>query len=551
MLATHLSALAVAPTGVAEALALADGFDNALVHGLARLDEERTAALQAFAGAFAASPLRDRLAESAAKVMAGSVADEHLVTLAGGRMALFGAVHDALQSHFDTTTSRTRTPWPTDAGGQDGVPGGHTGAGATGGEAGGHVGASVPAAGGGQDGGHAGATAAAGSAGHSPAGDSAVNYGVLSASRAWLAELAITGWRGVDDDLVAASSNVIQAVLGEPSLRRLAVLLDGLAAELRSSCPVATMPQLPVRRWGDLWARAMLLSQREYWAQPGMSSAAAGGGAGGTVPGQAGSAGLSSPAGTVPGQAGGAGAAGWGTVSGRLLILGAQVQEHETVVQVLVHGVLETAGEPSRLVRASLAASKVDTISGPGIWGLLTGYQMMLVGLGEKRGLELTEMPVSPSGDLLWIDDRARAGEPVDPFAVARVQLPAALAAATPPLDRHPAQLSELVLTEGYKVSGTTMDLGGAQLELALDLPSSGPLTPELIKASSSCLGVLRWDAGTWRLQPLAVQATVKKKPVAAHNGDWAMGPADAKAAKAAGDAVAVLRERAGRLLRK
>lgn len=64
----------------------------------------------------------------------------------------------------------------------------------------------------------------------------------------------------------------------------------------------------------------------------------------------------------------------------------------------------------------------------------------------------------------------------------------------------------------------------------------------------------MRWDDGRWLLQPLAVQATVKRKPVGAHTGDWACGVTDPKAAKAdakAGDAVAVLRERAGRLLRR
>ena len=46
----------------------------------------------------------------------------------------------------------------------------------------------------------------------------------------------------------------------------------------------------------------------------------------------------------------------------------------------------------------------------------------------------------------------------------------------------------------------------------------------------------------------------MKRKLVAVHNGDWALGVSDPKAAKAdaaAGDAVAVLRERAGRLLRR
>jgi hypothetical protein len=46
----------------------------------------------------------------------------------------------------------------------------------------------------------------------------------------------------------------------------------------------------------------------------------------------------------------------------------------------------------------------------------------------------------------------------------------------------------------------------------------------------------------------------VRKKPVAVHAGAWAGGTADkagVRAEKAATDAVKVLRERAGRLLRK
>lgn len=129
-----------------------------------------------------------------------------------------------------------------------------------------------------------------------------------------------------------------------------------------------------------------------------------------------------------------------------------------------------------------------------------------------------------------------------------------------PPLDRHPVRIAEPVLVEGYSAAvsnggaAVTLELGGNSLAVDLDrLPSCGPLTPELVAASSACLGLLRWDGG-WRLQPLAVQATVKRRPVAVHNGDWALGPTDPKVVKAAtkaGDAVAVLRERAGRLLRR
>jgi hypothetical protein len=92
---------------------------------------------------------------------------------------------------------------------------------------------------------------------------------------------------------------------------------------------------------------------------------------------------------------------------------------------------------------------------------------------------------------------------------------------------------------------------------LAVDtdrLPACGPLTPKLVTGSSACIGLVRWDGGRWLLQPLAVQAKVKNETVEAHTGDWALGPTDPKVVKAearAGDAVAVLRERAGRLLRR
>ncbi|MGW2856963.1 hypothetical protein ACWDAZ_35270, partial [Streptomyces sp. NPDC001215] len=76
----------------------------------------------------------------------------------------------------------------------------------------------------------------------------------------------------------------------------------------------------------------------------------------------------------------------------------------------------------------------------------------------------------------------------------------------------------------------------------------------EAVARSSACIGLLRWDDGAFSVQPLAVETTVRKKAVAIHAGAWAGGTSDkaaAKAEKAATDAVAALRERAGRLLRK
>ncbi|MET7419255.1 hypothetical protein [Dactylosporangium sp. NPDC005555] len=457
MLPTQLSALLADPAaGVCEALDLVSCVDQGLVDGLARV---APSAFDGLADAFSGSPLRDRVAEAVDKIAAGSISDEHLLALAGARSALFGAVHDALLSQADTALGRTRLPWP------------------------GRV------------------------------GDAATAGNLLAGSRSWLRELAITGWRGVDHDLVTAAGQIIAAALAEPRLRRLATLLDGLAAELRACSPIATMDRPPVRRWGDLWSRAMLLTQD----------------GGRTTP--------SEP------------------VTGRLLLLGADVHEHATAVQVQIHGILETPGTAPRLVRTSVAAPKVDTIVGPAVWRLFAAHPVLLGALAERLALDVTDMPLLDSGDLVWSDARAKAGPPADPFATARVLLPTAAAPAVPPLERHPARLAEPVLVEGYKATDGAFTIGEATIAVdTTRLPSCGPLTPQLVTASQACIGLLRWDAGAWSLQPVAVLTTAKRQPVAVHTTDWALGPTDpkvVKAAAAAGDAVAVLRERAGRLLRK
>ncbi|MGI5227293.1 hypothetical protein [Actinoallomurus sp. CA-142502] len=498
MLGVQLAELTgAAPDGTEEALDLVAGFDDALAHGLGRLGGERSAALTALAGALDATPLGPAVREAAEKIAAGSVTDEHLAALAGGRTALFGAVHDALLGRLDAALGRTRAGW---------------------------------------------AEAAIETDAEAP---------LLGAARSWLQELAITGWRGVDHDLVSASDQAVEALLADPGARRLAVLLDGLAAELRASSPVATMERLPVRRWADLWARALLL------CRPGGRSGLVGreepGGRSGLV-GREEPRGRSGPVGRE--EQGSAGREEPTQVSGRLLILGVDVHEHATAVQAQVHAVLEPAGGARpRVVRVSVGAAKVDTIVGPAVWRLLDAHPTLLGALAERRGLDITDMPLAASGDLIWHDDRAALAEPADPFVTARVLLPEAAFPAVPPLERHPVRIAEPVLVEGHRTGDGAVELDGHTLALDLDrLPGLGPLTPAMVTAAEACVGLVRWDGGRWTLQPLAVRGTLKRKPFEAHGGDWAMGPTDPKVVKAeakAGDAVAVLRERAGRLLRR
>lgn len=446
--------------GLDEALAVVDAFDDVLVAGLLR--PQKTAGLTELADAVAGSPLAARVAEAAEKTAAGAAGEEHFVSLAAARIAVFGSVHDAVFARLAEATGR---PQDEDSARQA-------------------------------------------SETESP--------NLLAAARSWLADLARAGWQGIDHDLISGSAQVISALLAEPSLRRLAVLLDGFAAELAASCPGAALERVPVRRWGDLWSRAMLLTLHHE-------------------------------------------ASATSTVTGRLLPLGVDLLEHATAAQAQVHAVVEPEdGTAPRLVRANVTVPKPDTIIGAGIWQLLRPHLSLLTAISEGRSMDLTDMPVTAEGDLLWQDEHARLGEPADAFSTARVVLPKAVTPMVAPLDRHPVRIAVPVFLEGYDVEGgedeVTFTFAGNRLFVETDrIPAAGPLTPKAVASSSACIGLIRWDGG-FRLQPLAVETTVRKKTTAVHAGAWAGGTTDkagVKAEKAATDAAAVLRERAGRLLRK
>jgi hypothetical protein len=350
-----------------------------------------------------------------------------------------------------------------------------------------------------------------------PAGQRAAN--VVAAGRSWLSDLARSGWRGLDSEAVSGSAQIISAMLPDPALRRLATVLDGFAAELAASCPGPALERIPARRWADLWSRAMLL--------------------------------------TLPG---GAGTPVTGTATGRLLPLGIDLTEHATAVQAQVHAVFEPAdGTVPSLVRASVSAPKPDTVIGVGVWSLLRPHMSLLAAVSQGRSMNLADMPSTVEGDLIWSDDHAHPGEPADPFATARVALPTATDPAVAPLDRHPARIAVPVFLEGYTAQkdGDTLVFTVAGHPVVVDtdrIPAAGPLTPEAVTMSGACIGLLRWDAGSFNVQPLAVETSTRKAAVAIHAGGWAGGTADkagVKAEKAAAEAASVLRERAGKLLRK
>ena len=189
-----------------------------------------------------------------------------------------------------------------------------------------------------------------------------------------------------------------------------------------------------------------------------------------------------------------------------------------------------------------------------GVWQLLRPHLSLIAAFSEGRAMDVADMAVTAEGDLRWSDDKARTGGPADPFATARLLLSTATAAPTAPLDRHPARIAELVFLEGYKVADGEFELPGGRLALDTDrIPSAGPLTPDLVR-----LDLLHRTGALGRrdVHPSAAGrgSAGQEEATAVHAGAWAGGTADkdgVRAEKAAAEAVTVLRERAGRLLRK
>lgn len=462
MLGTELAKLLETEhSGVGDAIALVDELDAALVTGYSRPDDARDAALARLAAAFASTPLADRLAAAAQDLASGQVTEEHLLSVAAGRSALMGSIHDALVSRLDDVTGRERSAGVDESGHAERP--------------------TVPA---------------------------------YAACRAWLTELAVGGLNAVDEDFIASAGTIIEGLWQEPVHRRLAMILDGWCTELRAKLPIAALAEVPVRRWADLWTRARILSEANY-PQYGATD----------------------------------------RVSGRLLPVAVDVFDHDTLFGVVVHAVLES-GESSRLVRTTVSAPKVEVIAGAAMWDLITGADRLRAALAEDRALDLTDMPITAYGDLLWDDAAVQLGGDADPMATARMALPSAAPGTVPPLDRHPALIAEPVFVESYRVvkgEPLQFDLGGATLDVNLKgLPAAGPVTDKNVAASKACIGMLRWDNGRWSLSPVAVLTNVKRQPTVLHTGQWAQGATDPKVARKVerDNVVNVLRERAGRLLR-
>jgi hypothetical protein len=318
----------------------------------------------------------------------------------------------------------------------------------------------------------------------------------------------------------------LEKLQGERAMVRPAALFTGLFNELCAALPIAALPAIPTFRWVDLWSRAMLLAMRP----------------------------------PAPPRA--------ERVTGDLSVIGTDLRQHANFVSAVAYGLLDEAGksgQPPRLVRASVSAFKVDVLTGSEAWGLLKApARTLLTAIGKRSRLKLTGMELLSTGDLAWDDKRAEVGGEHAAMADAAKWLaPGAPGAALRPvdaaLDRHPAQIAEPVFLEGYRGVARSANAGGAA-ELTL---AGGALLPvaaermsgtldfgsDEIARSQKLVGLLRFDAGRWALQPLAL-AMGGKKPEVLSAGQRGAAAAAGGDAGGRDSALATLRERAGKLLR-
>jgi len=333
----------------------------------------------------------------------------------------------------------------------------------------------------------------------------------LESARHWLMELALAGFSNLEVATLVPFQATLDQIEGEPRLGRHAALLGGFLEELLTVFPARGTPQIPLFRWADLWSRAMVLSAR-----------------------------APSPVAAR-------------SVTGELRLVGADLRQHETFATLVAFGSLREAGKPPRLVRATVSAFKVDVIQGEEIGPLLADCASTLLdALAGQKALAIADMPLMATGDLIWNDKAAKAGAGFDMLGEAAALLKDG-PEARPCLDaadRHPALIEELVHFSSYQLGSKkdtlAITVDGAAVAVEQERwPSSDDLGPTDLKDGSMMTGLLRFDAGRWTVQPL-VLGLPKKKP--SFIGSSFGG---SKGRKSKLGALATLKERSGKLLRK
>jgi hypothetical protein len=360
-----------------------------------------------------------------------------------------------------------------------------------------------------------------------PVGDSESNsvHAQMDSIQHWLMEVAISGFTRLGTSTWAPFLPTLETLQSDPKLIRSAALLTGLIDEFSTHLPAPSIQDIPQHRWVDLWTQTMLSILRSPSNPQNPQSVA---------------------------------------ISGNLQLLGLDIRHHVNLVSLIAYGVLTASSSSnnsarSQLVRITLSRYYVPAITGDEIWLLFADAKPLFEALAQQQTLQLEKAQLLPTGDLLWDINTVNAtlGEAYDLLKLATAfslnpdnsaDIPISCTIA--PGDRHPTQLAEPVFLAGYKVINQndlislTWD-GHPALNIAMERlsPLSAIAAADLLK-STQMFGLLRFDAGHWSMQPLFL--TIKSKRICP-----SLSAIEILNKPPATNKIAVLKERAGRLLRK
>jgi hypothetical protein len=324
---------------------------------------------------------------------------------------------------------------------------------------------------------------------------------LLDSTRHWLVELAVGGWMGLERETIVSFTPTLSQIQANGRLVKISSLLTGFIHELLTTLPVRSPDEVPLMRWCDLWSTGML-------ATFGYKEALT----------------------TTP-------------VSGTLYPLGIDLRQHSRMVKVTGYGVLDT-GVQTVFTRFNWSSFKVAAVQGDEIWLLFPQMEMWLESLALRESIILKDIPMLPSGDLLWVLDSVQVGEKFNLFEKAHEYCTEGLIVPPiPPLERHPIHIAEPSALRDYRIEGNSLRLNdGTQIRLAT---TPNALSSEELSGTTHLFGLLRYDQGGWYLQALNAASDIGKRVFVGEAG------AELLKKPPKNNTVAILKERASRLLRK
>jgi hypothetical protein len=235
-------------------------------------------------------------------------------------------------------------------------------------------------------------------------------------------------------------------------------------------------------------------------------------------------------------------------VSGTLYPLGIDWRQHPRMTSLVVYGVLENS-EGARLVRTTQSSYKVDAIGMDEQWLLFPQLALLVESLQAGIALAIRDMPMLPTGNLLWNSECATLGDKYTlsdvatryfaPNASKPISLPQ-----LPAHQRHPLHLTEPVFLQDYTITDWTISRGDWALQLDMRRIVDTEVTAQELRLNNAAFGLIRYDAQHWTFQPL-VAVKGKGKPLF-----FGKDSAKILSKPPKSSTVSILKERASRLLR-